>query len=782
MRHFLLASLLLCIVSTLSAQSVLTGKVSNRLGSPVPGATVSVLNSTWNTVTDSSGRFSINAVPAGRYVLVVSSVGFSTSVSTIDWSTGAAPLSIILIETAMRLDQVVVNAQKREEVLQRVPISVSALGTTQLREYRIWHNNEITGIVPNLYSAHSGDDRNVTAIRGIATTSYDPAVATYIDGVNQFGLDTYIANLVDAERIEVLRGPQGTLYGRNAMGGVINIITKQPGNTTSGSAEINIGNYAQQRYSVSMRTPLVSNRLYFGVAGVYQKRDGFYKNEFNNSSYDKQQSVTGNYYLKFLPAKNWAITANVKHHNNRNSGAFPLVFGVEEAFENPYKLMQNATAKMIDNTLNASLSVNYTGRSFNFSSQTAYQTNHRYYNAPLDGDFSPIDGVSIINDYGSDWNKVKVFTQEIKFTSPATASRVNWTAGAYFFHQDNPVKQATYFGSDADLMGVPDENFSVINTNKGKSTGIALFGQVGYNVTDKLQLIAGIRADHEKKDYSVLGEYQKLPDPVIVTTPDTSASVDYNAISPKIGLSYQLAEDNILYATYSRGFRTGGFTQLSTDPSQPPLYAYKPEYSNNFEAGSKNSFFGNRLRVNGAFFYTQVNDAQVPTLVLPDAITVIRNAGELRSFGAEVEISATINNLQLDLTAGATDAEYTTLKVAQQGTEVNLAGKKQIFTPATTGMFSAQYTLPLSRKKHFNLVMRGAVIGLGTNYFDLANTIKQSGYVLTNVRAGFTMRNLEVFYWGMNVGNRKYIAYAYDFGAVHLGDPGTHGVTVTARF
>ena len=134
------------------------------------------------------------------------------------------------------------------------------------------------------------------------TTSYDPAVATYIDGVNQFTLDTYIATLFDVERIEVLRGPQGTLYGRNAMGGVINIITKQPANNTNGFAEINIGNYNQQRYTLGLRTPLIKNKLFFGVAGVYNRRNGFYTNEFYNNSYDKRNTFTGNYYLKYLPA------------------------------------------------------------------------------------------------------------------------------------------------------------------------------------------------------------------------------------------------------------------------------------------------------------------------------------------------------------------------------------------------------------------------------------------------------------------------------------------------
>jgi iron complex outermembrane receptor protein len=281
------------------------------------------------------------------------------------------------------LDAVTVTAQKKEESLQNIPFSISSISSRQVEEYRLWNSKDITAIIPNLYSADPGDKRNVTSIRGITTTSYDPAVATYIDGVNQFGLDTYISQLFDVERIEVLRGPQGTLYGRNAMGGVINIITKQPTNTTSGFGEVSIGNYGQQRYGISVRTPIAKNKLFAGISGVYEKRDGFYTNEFNNTSFDKQHSITGNYYLKFLPNTKWSITLNAKNNINRNNGAFSLVNGVQDAFANPFKLNQNAVTELIDNVFNTSLSLNHFNSHFNFSSQTAYQSNYRYYDSPL---------------------------------------------------------------------------------------------------------------------------------------------------------------------------------------------------------------------------------------------------------------------------------------------------------------------------------------------------------------------------------------------------------------
>lgn len=763
-----------------------TGKITDSRSVPVAAASIYLLNTNRGAVSDDQGNFLIDNIAVGSYRAQVSAIGYATLDMPVEIRDNSSALTIKLVEAGKELNAVLVSAEKREEMLQRVPLSITALSSVQVQQYRLWKTDELTAIAPNLYSANSGDDRNVTAIRGIATTSYDPAVATYIDGVNQFNLDTYIAQLFDIERIEVLRGPQGTLYGRNAMGGVINIITRQPANNATGFAEVNIGNYNQQRYSAGLRAPLVKNKLFLGVAGMYQQRKGYYKNDFNHTDFDRQHSFTGNYYLKYIATARWSFTLNVKQNNNRNEGAFTLVNGVDEAFANPFVLNQNAVAEMIDNTLNASLTAAYVGRSFNFTSQTAWQSNRRYYDKPLDADFSPIDGVTIINNYGKDWNNVKAFTQEFKFTAPANStSRLNWTGGAYIFHQDNPVKQNTHFGADALWVGAPETNFGLVNTTKGKSTGFALYGQVNYSISSKLNLIGGVRYDYEKKNYNVLGQYQKdpNPDPIFDTRPDTSASASFSALSPKLGLQYTIDADHNLFLTYSRGFRTGGLTQLSSDPSQPPLYPYDPEYSNNIEAGVKNDFLNKRLRLNLTLFLTYVNNAQVPTLVLPDAITVTRNAGKLNSKGVELEVAAVpAKGLQLDYNFGYADASYKDLKLSQGGSSVDLDGKKQIFTPDVTSMLAIQYGISLSEKQHLKLVVRGEWCYLGKHYFDLANTIKQEPYSLFNTRVGFTIKRAELMFWARNIGDEKYIAYAYDFGAVHLGNPRTYGVSLLARF
>ena len=690
-------------------------------------------------------------------------------------------LCTINIKASAQLDTVLVTAQKRTELLQKVPLAVSSLSSKQVEAYRIWNIKDISGIIPNVYSADPGDGRDVTAIRGIATTSYDPSTVVYIDGVNQFNLDTYIPNLFDVERIEILRGPQGSLYGRNAMGGVINIITKQPNNYTSGSAELNWGNYGQKRLNLNIKTPILKDKLLIGASGLYNTRDGFYQNQYNQLPYDRQNGISGNYYLKYIINKQWSINFNTKHRDQENKGAFPLVIGIEEAFKNPFILNQNATTIMKDKTINSALSIVYNGNTYQFSAQTAYQKNYRYYTNPIDGDFSPLNAISVVNNYGKDWNQISAWTQDFKLNSVNNQS-LKWTIGAYLFSQNAPTKQGTYFGADAYLMGIENSNFTLINTTSIKRKGIAIYGQATYAITDKLNATAGLRRDFEAIQQSVEGSLMMDGNTTIYETqPLISRKTNFGALSPKLGLDYQFSSTQMAFINYSKGFRPGGLSPLSSDPSQPPLIRYKPEYSNNIELGLKNTLFQNHASLNLTLFYTQLVDAQVPTLVLPDAITIIQNRGKLNSNGIELEFTAKANrHVSIDYNAGFTHARFERLEIAQNGSSNIFNGNKQIFTPDLVSNLALQYDQKI--KNYLTAFIRTEWKYIGTTYFDLANTIKQSPYNIINASIGFKLSNVNIQYWSRNLTNQRYISYAYDFGAIHLGDPTTNGCSIAIKF
>jgi iron complex outermembrane receptor protein len=785
-KKAILVWLLTFLYINIYAQTLTTlkGTISDKNGAAIAAASVYLLNTNFKVATNNKGEFTVANVPAGKYDIAVSAVGYASMNKVININTSSVQINLQMATSDSQLGEVIVSAQKRDEQAQRIPASVSTLSAKQVDDYKVWNTEDLTALIPNLYSANSGDNRNVTSIRGITTTSYDPAVATYIDGVNQFGLDTYIAQLFDVDRIEVLRGPQGTLYGRNATGGVINIITKQPTNETTGFAGVDFGNYNLQRYNLGLRTPLIKDKLYLGVAGLFSGFGGFYTNSFNNTKFDKQHYFLGNYYLKYLANSRLTFTLNVKNDINRNNGPFTLISSQEQAFKTPFVVDQNATTTMVDNTLNASLTANYTGRDFNFTSQSSYQENYRYYKSPIDGDFSAIDGVSIINNYGSNWNTVKTGIQEFRFSSPATSnSPIKWTAGAYGFYNNSPTKQGTHYGSDAGLLGSPIANFTSININTATNYGVAFYGQATYTITPEFDVTAGLRYDYEHKKLLINGAFQPDGQPAVTTRSDTSSTTTSKAFSPKLSLALHLTDDNDLYASYSRGFRAGGISQLGSDPTQPPLYAYKPEYSNNYEAGTKNTFWDKRIRLNIAAFYTLVTDAQVPTLILPDALTVTQNAGRLNSEGAEMEFASTpIKGLEFDYNFGYTHARYSSLDIAENGSAENLKGNHQIFTPDLTSMLALQYTYDLGGPQKTKLIIHGDWRYIGDQYFDLANTIEQKAYSLFNARAGVSTKHFDLFVWGSNIANKKYVDYAYDFGAVHLGNPGTYGVSLKTNF
>src|SRR5205823_6703717 len=225
---YLVTTLCSCFSAFSQDLIVIEGTISDKRSDPVSYASVYLLNTNFFVLSNSAGNFEIKNVPAGDYMIAISAIGYATISKNLHVTReGKKSFDFQLEDASKKLDEVIVTAEKKDENIQNIPVSISALNGKNIEDYRLWNSRDLTAIVPNLYAANPGDGRNVTSIRGITSTSYDPAVTTYIDGVNQFTLDTYIPQLFDVERIEVLKGPQGTLYGRNAMGGVINIITKQ---------------------------------------------------------------------------------------------------------------------------------------------------------------------------------------------------------------------------------------------------------------------------------------------------------------------------------------------------------------------------------------------------------------------------------------------------------------------------------------------------------------------------------------------------------------------------
>ena len=794
-----LITLIFCVsVSyTTSFSQSISGEITSKSGDKLSGANIKILNSNLGTVTDADGKYQFKKVPLGSIILEISTVGYSTKTQKITTkSNQSQAFNIVLTESNAQLEEVVVSAEKVEQNVQKLPMAVSVITAKQASDYRLWNVKDLSAIIPNMYTASPGDDKNNTSIRGITSASYDQPVATYVDGVNQFRLDAYIPQLIDIERIEVLRGPQGTLYGRNSMGGVINIITKQPTNKTAGFAEVNVGSFGTQRYTTGVKTPLIKDHLFVGASVMVDARDGFYTNVFNNSKFDVHNSFTGNYFVKYVASPKFSATFNVKHYNRQNAGTFTLApYDIAKVDSLKFKVNYNAFAKVHDNTLNASAVLNYFGEKMNITSITAYQSNVTYYHSPIDADVQlpfelqglDVNSIEVKND--NDQNKVSFWTQELRLNSSTNSdSRLAWTLGGFGFTQYNPTSQSLLIGKDGENFGQP-ANAKITNNTLSDNYGYSLFGQATYAITPKLGLTAGLRYDYENQKLRV-GSLFSIGGDTFPTLGDTSATTNFSAVSPKVSLNYQLSDQQIIYASYTRGYRAGGLSQIAFDPSDAPLVAFKPEYSSNFELGWKGTYFDNRLRANVTLFTTQVTNAQTPNLVPELGFRVITsNAGNFSSTGIETEISANLfKGLQIDWNFGTTAATYSTLSLPQtdyssgepKTVQTNFSGNRQILTPSFTSMLALQYSVALNKKIQY--VARGEWRLLGKQYFDLPNKYSQDDYSTFNVRTGFSTKNYDLMFWGRNLSNTTYISYAFNFGAATLGNPRTVGVSLMARF
>ncbi|KEQ28252.1 hypothetical protein N180_01055 [Pedobacter antarcticus 4BY] len=777
----LLYTIFILLFSITTFAQTLDGTIKTQSGEPVPLANISVLNSTKGTTSDKQGRFTL-ILAEGNYQLSISAIGFATQFKNLT-ITNNAPINLMirLQVASQQLNEVMVTADNKQQDVQKVPAAITVLGAKQIRDYRLWDITNLTAIAPNLFTVEHGNSTssNFFNIRGVMGFSNEQAVATYVDGVYQFDYFSAPPLFNDIQSIEILRGPQGTLYGRNAFGGVVNITTKQPGNTPSGYFEATFGNYGQQRYTASLSSPIVANKLFASGSFTYNHRGSIYYNEFTKSGFDRREDYSGNFNLRYLPSANWSLALNAKLENDNDRGSFPWLGSIEEVFAKPYQVNTNNTNVERRKNFNTSLAANYYGKHFNFTSVSSYIDWHAYYEGKgVDYDFTPLDALSTAPD-----QRQHIFSQEIRFASPsASQSQLKWVAGAYGFTQNTHMNAPTFFGPDYVLLDPKATNapFTSTSLSRGNNKGYAFFGQATYAITDKLDFTAGIRYDHETRSLNQYTDYEKDPDPV-VSSPKQYYKADFNAVTPKFVLSYKLKDNMLLYGSYARGFRAGGLNTNATDPAQVP---YQPEHSDNYEIGWKNMLWNNKMKLNLTAFYLEQHNQQISTAM--DGINaLILNVGEMHNKGVELELTVLpVKGLQIDWNASYSHARYTSLLLysADAGAVVDFKGNKPINTPPVSSMLAAQYSYDFAGSKHnLSAFIRGEYRYLGSYEFDFINDKNQSAYSLFNSKAGISTIHFELNFWARNITDKKYIAYG-SFNSFLLGSPRTYGTTLIAKF
>jgi iron complex outermembrane receptor protein len=691
------------------------------------------------------------------------------------------------------IGDIVVTAQRRAERLQQVPIAVSALGSQALSNMNVTDLSNLRGAIPSVsITGFVGvNASNLVAIRGVngqpIGIGASQATAIYLDGVYLARPDGAFFGLDDVERIEVLRGPQGTLYGRNATAGAVNIITRKPDDTFRGSLSGSYGNYDAIQAKGSMSGPL-GGGLYAGVSGSYESRDGYYTNTITGNRVGEKEAFTLRGKLRYANEDgSFEIIISPDYTRNRShefakSLLDPLstvLGGTYVGMGNPKLLASNIeddTVFSLD-SYGGGASVVY--RASDHVTLTAISGYRKIkVTTNYDGDGS---AVPIFRTYSQ--NRSESFNQELRLLYESDALKV--TAGGNYFHED-----ANYF-----FVGNPPGDpytfrspFSISDLD-----AYGLFTQIEYEVMNRLTLVGGLRYNYETRDFSV--DYTRA-----VPIPGTlqAGQVKDSEWIPAAGINFQANPDVLIYGKVSKGYQSPGF---NPGPGRTAgLNTFSAETLIAYELGAKTQFLNRRLTVNGALFYYDYKDIQVRSLLNFGEIR-IANAANATIKGGEIEIVARPNN-ELTVSAHATYSKATYgpgfCEVISPGNlqaanplcspgMVDRTGNTLNNAPRWTAGANLNWSKPLTDQLTLNF---NASVAIESKvYFTTANErgAANSGWERVDARVGLEMSNgLELYVFGRNLTDYRYIAEAIrlnnSVSYAFFNEPRTYGVGAKFQF
>ncbi len=674
----------------------------------------------------------------------------------------------------LHLESITVTAQKREENVQNVPISMEVVTGLDLEENRITEMKQLTPYIPNLFTTPSLEN-NSLVIRGISThnTVLHPAAGIFVDDIPYPLNRMQNPEFLDIERVEVLRGPQGTLYGKNTESGAVNIITRQPDNQVQGRIFGEAGFFDAPHKNVPLYKlgghisgPIVKDKFFAKFSFQGEGSDGYVRNiNKNNDKAAKVDRKTGRLTLRFTPAPQWdiAFISDISK-NNDHYGQLRYLDG---RMQSPaHTINWNRGNDWTADSNNQVLRIQYKADSFDLLSITSrsdYRTEFTN-----DADFGPIDmpvmpGITLLNqDFVYD---ALSYSQELRIASPKQSSQLSWVAGIF------GSKDKIYASSHTVPVMVRDTDMEY--------DSLAIFGQATYTVFEKLHLTAGARYEHQ----NAWGEQVNAGPPSLRKYSRSDSS---NEFLPKIAVAFDVTKDVMVYTSYAKGFLSGGHDFHMADAKQD-LY-FSPEHTNSYEAGIKTAFWDNRLLVNADIFYIDISDKQVveyPVGQSPLARDVT-NAAEASSRGFELELKARpVAGLDISAGFGYTKSQFDDWVA----TFPPSPGKPNPSSFDYKGNYLAnapQYTFHLgARYRTASGLFFGAdLLGTGDYYYDPENTQKVDGYEIVNARIGYEQENFDIMLWADNVFDKHYLTskFRYLGTLVNDGAPRSAGIRFTYRF
>ncbi|WP_242127922.1 TonB-dependent receptor [Sphingobium sp. Sx8-8] len=729
------------------------------------------------------------------------------------------------------LEEIVVTAQKRKENLQDTPIAVTAFNAAALANKNVEDISGIAEFTPNLQfdstaPLSGSSSAAIVFIRGVGKSGYqvtdDPGVGTYIDGVYVSSSIGGVLDVLDIERIEVLRGPQGTLFGRNTIGGAINITTQRPSDKANGALEATYGNYDRMEIRGSIDQPLsdtLRTKLTFG----YKRADGWDKllaADYPPPAHDNRTGRTpgdvnrgsARLAVEYEPSDklNFYVTADISRIREATVASTALAVPLDGTLTAAYNAVDApvinvpgyGTGVLYDsrwvvapNNKRGTFQTGPNGTNLNvtglagtaewkladdltFKSITAFRRVTGSFNR--DADNSPLQIADCFSDF-----KQKQFSQEGQILGSGFDKKLEYVAGAYYFKES---------AVDDYRCALPPSIGTVILKSDADNSSYAFFGQATYALLDSLKLTAGIRYTHDKK--SLLPDF--IYDPAaggafagVRTVPYGRVTNTFSNVSPRFSLDYKLSPAALLYASYSRGYKGGGFNARTVAP-RPDVLAFTPEKLATFEVGTKLELLDRRVRLNVAAFTTKYQDIQIT--VIEDFAPGTQNGGDARIKGFEAELTARpVEALTLNATLAHLTTRYTKLlplsSLVRPEFQVRPTNKLSN-SPEWTASAGFDYRIPAAGIDG-DVVLRGDWSYTSKVYNDDINSVwlTQAGYSIFNAQIAYENSdgNWDLVVWGKNLSDKQYI-FSGDANAAagfvqgNYSAPRTYGITFRRRF
>ena len=747
------------------------------------------------------------------------------------------------------IEEVVVIASPKETgKLRQQPTSVSLISQKDMQANRITSLKSASSIVPNFFIPDYGSRlTSAMYIRGIGSRINTPAVGMYVDNIPYLDKSAFDFNFYDIERLDILRGPQGTLYGRNTMGGLVKVHTRSPFSYQGTDVKLSYGSGNNHRSASLTHYHRISERFAFSAGGYYEGADGFFTNSFLDKKVDDMQAGGGRIRAIWFASEDWKIDFSANYDYTDEGGypyyfkglvsSEPLLGGNYEYYNLLNKIAYNRESSYRRSLLNTGLNIEHQAENFIFNAVTGFQhLNDRMF---MDQDFSPSDTYTI-----EQKQRINSITEEITFKSKP-GKNWQWTTGVFGFYQNmnttGPVifykdgidflnKTINGYFPDLSQMGmnmslnIKNESLDIPSTMDTPSWSTAVFHQSTFQLGN-WELSAGLRLEYEKMqmDYnsyaSTLFDYSLSSRMMPIELKDLKAdyqaigklSNDYMQLLPKAAIKYNFDSKNSLYASVSKGHRSGGYNvQMFSDIVQNGLQnsiktsikngvgeklngfaqmgmpstvidmingmmnqylttseinvaestTYKPEYSWNYEIGTHLSLFNGKLQADFAAFYMDTRDQQIAKFAGSGLGRITVNAGESESYGVEANLVASLNrHLQLNASYGYTKATFVKYNA---GEGEDYSGNYVPFVPRHTMNIGGSYSFFFNNSWAKSLTLGANCSGAGKIYWTEANNASQDFYATLNGYISLKAKNVQVDLWGRNLTDNEYTTFYFE--------------------